>query len=168
MKPCYADPQKLRFRAVFFRDVSPMFPYLNAEIPNALYNTEADTLTFVKEGRVVNLYPREMSVIKAINTTDAHRITDYVREMLNDVHRRRCDIEPLYERRRLPSVLDILAVLPGDDYNCGECGELTCLAFAAMLLSGERQITDCRPLSLPENHDLQKAIINLLGRGPLK
>lgn len=149
---------------MFFRDVSCIFPYLNAEISNAMYNSNSNTLTFVREGRVVNLFPREMSVIKVSNTTDAHRITDFVKDKINDVHQRRCEINPMYHRLRLPSVVDILPVLPDEHYNCRKCGERTCLAFATMLLSGERKIADCQPLSLGENSDLREALSSLMGR----
>ena len=162
IEPCYADPKKLRFKAVFFRDISEVLPYLNADIRNALYSKEKDTLAFVYENRVINLFPNDMSVIKVLNTTDAYRTIEYVKELINEVYRRRCEIEPMYERRRLPSVIDILRVLPADEYNCGACDELTCLAFASKLLNGERTIQECLPLRQPENRGINRALSNLL------
>lgn len=42
------------------------------------------------------------------------------------------------------SPLQVTPLLPGT--NCGECGEITCMAFAVKLLDHVYEITDCKPL----------------------
>jgi hypothetical protein len=45
---------------------------------------------------------------------------------------------------QLNNVIDILKLL--DKSNCKECGEATCLAFAARVLKGEKQLNQCTHL----------------------
>ncbi len=45
---------------------------------------------------------------------------------------------------KLKSPMEIWKYLPGT--NCGECGEKTCLAFAALLKERSRELADCKPL----------------------
>ena len=42
------------------------------------------------------------------------------------------------------SVVQILRHLPKP--NCKECGEPTCMVFAARLMKNEKQLQDCKPL----------------------
>lgn len=52
--------------------------------------------------------------------------------------------------------------------NCKECGELTCLAFAAKVLTGERRLGECTALKLPENRHLVEALEREYGRAALE
>jgi ArsR family metal-binding transcriptional regulator len=43
--------------------------------------------------------------------------------------------------RRAPRLLDIWALLP--QTNCKQCGEATCMAFAAALLKRDKNVSEC-------------------------
>jgi hypothetical protein len=59
---------------------------------------------------------------------------------------------------QLNNVLDILKLL--DKSNCRECGEETCLAFAAMVHKGEKELQACP--------NLKSDVIDLFGHGVQK
>ena len=42
------------------------------------------------------------------------------------------------------NVMELVKLLPRT--NCKECGEVTCMAFAAKLAKGDARIEACRPL----------------------
>jgi Na+-translocating ferredoxin:NAD+ oxidoreductase RNF subunit RnfB len=56
---------------------------------------------------------------------------------------------------QLNNVLDILKLL--DKSNCRECGEATCIAFAATVHKGEKELRACP--------NLEKDVIDLFGDG---
>jgi ArsR family metal-binding transcriptional regulator len=46
------------------------------------------------------------------------------------------------------NVMELIKLLPRT--NCKECGEVTCMAYAAKLAKGEVQLEACRPLFAAE------------------
>jgi len=160
IEPCLADANKIRFKASFSQDIAEVLPYLNATLRNATYNHEERVLTFVKEGRLFTLYPRELSVAKAANTTDAYRLLDWLKDLINTTYERRNDLEPDYSLRSRPKPLEIYGWLPR--INCRKCGELTCLAFAAKLLLGEQRIERCAPLFTGEYAHLKEPMLEIV------
>ena len=160
IQPCLADANKIRFKAGFSRDIAGMLPYLNAVMPNATYNHEGQVLTFVREGRLFTLYPRELAVAKAANTTDAYRLIDWLKDLINATYERRDELKPDYSLRSRPKPLEIYGWLPRT--NCRKCGELTCLAFAARLLLGEQRIERCAPLFTAEYAHLKEPLLEIV------
>ncbi|MHB1160848.1 MAG: (Fe-S)-binding protein [Chloroflexota bacterium] len=142
---CIADPTKIRVVAEFTDDVSPAMPYLNALQKNASYSHEARILHFNLEHRMITLYPRVLTLAKADDAADAHRVMRWLRDLINDAWRRREEIEPSYEMRPVARPLDVYLLLPRE--NCKGCGEATCMAFAFRLLQGRGTIDQCRRLA---------------------
>ncbi len=163
MEPCFADPGKIRLKARMSRDMEALLPYLNAVLPNAVYSAGAGDITFTRGQRIVVLHGQDLTLAKATNATDAYSVLDEIQETINDVHEQLDAITPLYERRRRPSVLDIMKWLPSDTYNCGACGYLGCLTFAVGLWQGEEVADKCVPLQQKDNHELYCALAKLLG-----
>src|SRR3972149_6005558 len=56
----------------------------------------------------------------------------------------RHELTPVSSARRAPQLLDVWSLLPRT--NCKECGEPTCMAFAAALLRRARKAGECLPL----------------------
>jgi ArsR family metal-binding transcriptional regulator len=160
VEPCWADAEKIRLKAELSRDIGELFPYLNAVLPGATYNPHAGTLTLVKEGRLIVLYPTRLTMAKALNTTDARQVLDWLKDLINQTWERRDRIEPCYETRSRPTALELYQWLPRT--NCKQCGEATCLAFAAKLLLGEQRLERCRPLFEPEYRHLREAMQELV------
>lgn len=141
---CVADRTKIRLIAQISGDLTGVFPYLNSEMKTACYNPRGPNLSFMDSYRMVSLYPRRVTIAKADGIVDAWRTLEMIRCRANDVWLRRSQIEPSYEMRRKPPVLEIFQRLPRT--NCRACGELTCLAFAIRLYEGLASPGECRPV----------------------
>lgn len=156
VSPCLADPQKIRLKARLSDDISKVMPYLNAVVKGAVYTHDAPNITLSREFRLITLYPREITMIKALNTTDAWQVIDWLQELINDTFNRRAEIEPAYERKRRPHPLQIYPWLPR--INCKKCGEQSCLAFAVLLFSGQQELKRCEPL-FSHNYREQREVL---------
>ncbi len=58
------------------------------------------------------------------------------------------------------NVVEILKYLPRT--NCKECGEMTCMAFAARLVKKDISLEACPPLYTPEYESNRKALETIL------
>ena len=158
---CLADPSKNRVIAEFSDDISPVFPYLNAIMPNLMYNPAANTVTLKRGVRILAFFPRVAVMAKVNGAEDARAQLAWFREVVNETWRRRGGIEPRYERRRLLGPLDACLLLPR--LNCGGCGERTCMAFAFALLLGERRVGECPSLVEDPYREGGRRLLELLG-----
>jgi len=154
-----ADAKKLRLKARPSSDISEVLPYLNAILENGLFNRHAPALSFNKEFRRINLYPNEITITKALNTTDAFQVIDEIKELINDTWAQKEHITPDYTKRVKPNVLQVYELLPKT--NCKQCQEPTCLAFAAKLIQGEQKTDHCLPLQDSKNVELREALEEL-------
>ncbi|WP_353107052.1 (Fe-S)-binding protein [Acetoanaerobium noterae] len=153
IEPCTADFNRVKFHAIFDKDISEIFPYLNAQMKSAIYNVSSNSLTFKKEFRLITLHPTKLSVSKAINEFDAYEIMDMVMELVNSTYDSMSNITPLYERRANPSTIEVYKYLPKT--NCKSCGCATCLSFAAKMIAGEYKINHCKTIFI-EGYEEQK------------
>jgi ArsR family metal-binding transcriptional regulator len=149
LTPCVADETKIRIIAEITGDLEPVFPYLNALMPHGSYSPEAQTLSYLDGHRMVVLYPQRIAMAKPDELVDAWLRLDDVRRLANDAWARRDEIEPDYTTRRKPPALEILKRLP--QTNCGQCGEMTCMAFALRLWAGEARLRACTPVLIPDH-----------------
>ena len=159
---CLADPAKNRVIASLSDDVSPAFPYINAVLPNVMYNPGARSLTFRRAWRILTIYPQVAVMAKVDGEEDATDQLVWFQELCNDVWRRRDEITPLYERRQQLGPLDVYSLLP--KLNCKGCGEITCLAFAVGLLLGSQQLSGCPRLAEEEYSEGGRRLAELLGQ----
>ena len=158
--PCLADPEKIRFIAHIEKDVSSMFPYLNAILKGAIYNHAGRTLTLKMEGRLISLHPRMIAAGKIIDEHDALGVIEWIKGKLNYCQANMDSIEPSYERRQRLTALDIFKLLPGT--NCRKCGLLTCLAFAVELAEERVTVMKCQDLFFSHFADKRKELFRLL------
>jgi ArsR family metal-binding transcriptional regulator len=158
--PCLADPSKIRFSSQFDRDVSEIFPYLNAVFQGAIYNHAGKSLTLRRDGRLISLHPQRMEAAKVEGFDDARAIVCWMVELINDCHRHKLAIDPDFSRRDRLTVLDVVKLLPGT--NCRKCGLLTCLAYAAALSDEKVSVLTCADLFLEAYRDKRDELISLL------
>lgn len=161
IQPCIVVPNRIRFKARLTDDITEVMPYLNSVIKNAIYNHEGKLLTFTKEQRLLTLYPMELTVAKALSSTDAYELADWVKNLINETYANKDKIKPMYERRAKPTPLEIYGWLPKKS-GCRLCGEPTCLAFAAKLILGEKQLKDCPPIWEPGKEDLLEPLQEIM------
>ena len=158
---CIADPTKNRVIAEFSDNIAAVFPYLNAIIPNLMFNPGARTVTIKREWRILTFYPHVAVMAKIDGPEDAVAQLDRFQELCNDTWRRRGEITPCYERRKLLGPLDVYRLLP--KLNCKACGEATCMAFAFGLLLGGRELAECPHLTAPDYAESGRRLAELMG-----
>ena len=141
-------------------DISEVLPYLNAIIKGCIYNPQAGTLRFVKEGRVITLYPMLAAVSGLHDENEAREVLDSLKELINTTYERREQIKPSYKKGDELKVMDIYKLLPGT--NCKECGEPTCFAFANKLVRQETDVSRCAPLYTEEHSAKREKLVALL------
>lgn len=101
-------------------------------------------LTFMDKHRLITLYSQKIAIAKADDITDIWRIIYNIRLMLNEVNNKKASITPTYTKRKKPPVFEIYAKLP--KLNCGECGQKSCMAFAAVMQNGSAKPLSCKPI----------------------
>ena len=158
---CLADPTKTRVMAELSDDVQSVLPYLATLLPQAGYNHAAGILTLVLEGRLLTVYPRVVTIAKALDEEDAAAVLRWLREQINKAHARRDELVPCLGRRKSPRVLDVYQLLPRR--NCGACGHPTCMALAARLIFAEARLDDCPELALPGFARNRELLVEWLG-----
>ena len=159
LAPCVADPTKIRLIAHVAGDLTEVFPYMNAEMQTASYNQNGPTFTFMDKYRMISLYPRRITVAKADEIVDAWRVLEAIRVRANETWARHGEIEPSYEMRKKPPVLEILKRLPMT--NCKQCGELTCMAFACQVHAGMASPSACKPVFGGEYSRLREPLLEI-------
>ncbi len=158
---CIADPAKNRVIAEFSDHVDAVFPYLNAIVPNLMYNPGANTVTVKRGERILTFYPHVAVMAKVDGAEDAAAQLAWFQALVNDTWRRRDEIVPCYERKRLLAPLDVYRLLP--KLNCKECGEATCMAFGVGLLLGSRRASECPHLQEDAPAEGGRQLVELLG-----
>lgn len=160
MEPCIAESEKIRLKAEMTDDITEVLPYLNSVIKNAIYNKHAPLLSFTKDFRLIVLYPKNLTMAKAVNQTDALQVLGWLRDLINETWENRNSITPNYEKKVKPTVPQFYSWLPKT--NCKECGEASCFAFATMILTGKQTIENCKPLFTPAHTDSRETITEVL------
>lgn len=160
VSPCFADTSKIRLKAKLSDDVAELMPYINGAMSNAVYNPHAPNLTLYRDFRLITLHPQELTMIKALNTTDARQVLAWLQDLINDTAVRREEITPVYEAKQRPHPLQLYAWLPRT--NCRQCGEKTCLAFAALLFCGQQHFERCAPMFTEDYREQREVMVELV------
>ena len=156
---CVADTSRIRLIAHVSGNLADVFPYLNAEMPQACYSIDGPTLSFMDGYRMVSLYAHRVAIAKADDLVDAWRCLEAIRCRVSETWSRRGTIEPSYQMRARPPALEIYKRLPKT--NCRLCGEKTCLAFALRLWNGEVEPGRCRPMFEGPYRHSQEAFLEI-------
>lgn len=158
--PCLADSEKIRAIVELDEEIQETFPYITALLKGCIYNHPGMILTLKKEGKMITLYPRKVTVAKAVDEKDVHETLEWLKDLTREVSEKKDKIKPNFSRGVELKALDIFKLLPGT--NCKACDELTCLAFAVKLLAEERSVVRCAPLFTPEYKDKRQVLMELL------
>ncbi|MFZ5642476.1 MAG: (Fe-S)-binding protein [Bacillota bacterium] len=160
MEPCIAEQGKIRLKAEMTNDITEVMPYLNTVISNAIFNRYAPLISFTKDFRLIVLYSNNMTMAKAINQTDALQIISWLKDLINITWDKRDTIAPNFEKKQKPTVPQFYSWLPKT--NCKKCGEVSCFAFATMILQGKQKIENCEPLFTPDYKESRETITEVL------
>ncbi|MFW6182107.1 MAG: (Fe-S)-binding protein [Spirochaetota bacterium] len=147
--PCVPGAAHWSAQARLDADISKVLPYLNARFPEALYDPDAQVLILKKDGKKYAFRPRLISVAPVEDREEAHRLLTGIAGLVNRTWRDRESIQPSWEKKTLPSVMELYRLLPRT--NCRQCGYATCMAFAADLREGKTTLSCCPQLA-EESH----------------
>jgi len=131
--------------ATFEADISPSFPYVNAELGGWDYNqTNQVLLLKLSDGKWITLHPHQIAIRGIKDIDEAHALLKWIQGQINDIWERRQSIAPRSVSQAGLKIMEILKLLPLT--NCKACGYATCMAYAAALREGETSLKDCPPL----------------------
>ncbi len=131
--------------ATFEADISPAFPYINAELGGWDYDRHNQVLLLkLSAGKWITLHPQKIAIRGIRDLDEAQALLAWIQGQVNDIHERRDQITPRYTSQTGLKVMEILKLLPMT--NCRACGYTTCMAFAAALREGEISLNDCPPV----------------------
>ncbi len=143
------------------KDITSLFPYINAVGEDTLYYDNPNSIQFTLDGVRCAVYPDQVIAVPFKDRDQAKLFIKKFISFINDLYSKKDSIEPDHQKfRRIPA-MDIFKLLPGT--NCGECGLQTCMAFAAALSVGEKTPDKCPDLCNPSNEKAAK-ILSMLGK----
>lgn len=126
-------PQNMRFG-----------PNLNAVLVGFEYIKEPLSATFRAPGKLITVYGRKIAINAIKDENEALKIVEWVKREIKDAWEKRDEIEPSYEGRPRPKVIEILKLLPKT--NCQQYGAPTCMVFATLVVEGGKGASDCPAL----------------------
>jgi ArsR family metal-binding transcriptional regulator len=151
---CNPQFQSLHCIAHLDEDITEVLPYLNTALGGHQYFREPPALTFKHHGKLITLHPREIAVNALRDEAEADKILEWLKGEINETWEKRSEIRPSFETPARPKILEILKLLPRT--NCRDCGQPTCMVFAAQVAEGGRGADDCPRLALENRQRLSK------------
>ena len=151
---CNPSFQSLHCIAHLEQDISPVLPYLNAVLGGFEYFKDPPAVTFRAHGKIITVHSREIAVNALKDEEEANKILEWLKREINAAWEKRDEIVPRYEGTPKPKLLEILRLLPLT--NCRECGESTCMVFAAKIAEGSKWPKDCPPLKEEKRMKVQE------------
>ena len=127
------------------QDISDVLPYLNSVLGGFEYLKNPPALTFKLQGKLITLHPREIAVNALKDEAEAEKILEWLKREINETWAKREEVEPSYESKSRPKILEILKILPKT--NCRECGQPTCMVFSTLVVEGVKGPDDCPALN---------------------
>lgn len=150
---CMPGAMSVQCFAHLDQDVSQALPYLNAELGGFEYVEEPPSVTFRSQGKLITVHSRKIAINALKNEAEARKIVEWLRREINDVWKRRTEIEPSYKGLPRPQLIEILRQLPKT--NCRKCGEPTCMVFAARLVEGAKGPNACLELDTAQHQKIE-------------
>ena len=158
--PCLAEPGKIIVIGRPNRLLNEVIPYL-ATLPGVIaYNPETLILTFRRQPGFMTLYTDKVYITQVKDTEEGLELLRALEEAINATWEHRVELVAATAARRAPRWLDIWTLLPQS--NCKQCGEATCMAFAAALLQEKRSLFECLPLRSDEFFSDRRATLEAM------
>lgn len=159
--PCHpGEVATVTATAEFRDDISEVFPYLNAAIKGASFDSKSNSINFKYDGHGVTLHARKVVVTGSRDRAEAENVLGEIKDLINRNYENRENIEPSYRERGSLKVFDVYKLLPRT--NCGQCGVPACMGFAAQLISEAVTIEACKPLFEEANQEKKEKLFALI------
>ncbi|MCG6980329.1 MAG: hypothetical protein LJE88_02870 [Deltaproteobacteria bacterium] len=139
-------PTSTKFNAIvdIEVDIGHLLPYLATVIRGCTYIDGTGELNYMEGGHIIAIRSRQITVTALSDEAEARQVCKELRNMINQVDKQRESITPTLRKHARLDPLTVYRELPGT--NCGECGETTCMAFAARVVSRELKASTCKIL----------------------
>ncbi len=141
----------------FDSDIEGLLPYVAARLPGCSYIHGTRVINYPEKYHIIVIKPGEITITRVKDDEEARKLCKYWKDFINETERMRDRIEPVYHRKVEIGPLDVFKALPGT--NCKECGEPTCMAFAAKVLRREIGIEECKPLFEEVNPEIRRKLL---------
>lgn len=148
---CNHSFQSVDCRAHLDQDIAQAMPYLNAQLGAFEYSGDPPAMTLRAQGKIIGVHPRLITINTLRDEEEADKILRWLQNEINDAWDKRAEIQPSTASAPRPSLLEILKLLPRT--NCRQCGQPTCMVFAAQAAEGGKSAANCPELS-PEKAEL--------------
>jgi ArsR family metal-binding transcriptional regulator len=142
---CNPQFESLHCIARLDQDVSDALPYLNAVLGGFEYLKDPPAVMFRSRGRLITVQGREIAINALNDEAEADRILEWLKREINQAWENRAAITPSFDGAPRPQLFEILKLLPRT--NCRDCGEPTCMVFAARAAEGVKTAANCPPLA---------------------
>lgn len=150
---CNPHFESLHCLARLDQDVSEALPYLNAVLGGFEYLKDPPAVIFRSRARLITVHGREIAINALRDEAEADKILEWLKREINRAWEKRAEIAPSTEGAPKPQVFEILKLLPRT--NCRECGEPTCMVFAARAAEGVKGAADCPPIETEARRRLE-------------
>ena len=98
-----ATKEVLHAIATFTVDISPAFPYVNAELGGWDYDqTNQALLLKLSDGKWITLHPQKIAIRGARDMAEAKALLAWIQAQINDIYARREAITPRYRESGRP------------------------------------------------------------------
>ena len=151
---CNPSFQSVHCIAHLSEDIREVLPYLNTVLGGFSYTNDPPSVTFKVQGKLITIHPRKIAINALKDEAAADKILEWLKGEINATWEKRAEIEPKYEAAPKPKVMEILRLLPKT--NCRECGQPTCMVFAAQVAEGAKGAEDCPPLDEQDKQKLKE------------
>jgi ArsR family metal-binding transcriptional regulator len=159
--PCLPGAPTWSARAALAVDIDAVLPYLNARLKRAEYDHQAKTLIWKDRGRSFAFRSREIKAAPARDREEARELIEVAIALVNQTWLERERFQPRCDKRPQPNFMQLYRLLPRS--NCGRCGCITCLAFAAELREGKKELSGCPALAEEASAQNRSGLLALLG-----
>ena len=169
IKPCIVAENMIRVLMQLDSEIRDVIPLLITRYPPGKVNfiENKGIITLNIQNRLVTLYPSgKISMNKTIDKEDAIEAVTEIMKVINEVfielnNDNGIDYSEITEKLSKIGPLALYNCLPKT--NCEKCGEVTCMAFAIKLLSGDIKLDKCKPLRDREHIKDVSCLKELLG-----
>jgi ArsR family metal-binding transcriptional regulator len=127
---------------------------LNTVVGGGDYVSSPPSLTIRAHGKLITVHGREIYVNALKDETEADKILEWLRKQINQAWEDRDNIKPTFEAPSVPTMMEILKLLPRN--NCKKCGEPTCTVFAIRVAEGVKGADDCLDITAENKLRLER------------
>jgi len=135
------------------QDISAALPYLNTVLGGFEFIPDPPAVTFKVHGKLIAIHGRRIAVNALKDEDEARKIVEWLKREINDAWENREGIVPSFKGAPRPQLIEILKRLPKT--NCRQCGEPTCMVFAARMAEGAKGAAACPPLNAEQRRKIE-------------